>query len=123
MNYLLKGELGFQGFIMSDWSAQHAGIATAFTGLDMSMPGDTVFNSGRSYWGSNLTIALLNGTVPEWRLDDMVTRIMSAFFFVGRDKTRTDINFDAWTLDTFGNENFFAKEGFTKINDHVNVRA
>ena len=37
-NYILKGELGFQGFIMSDWSAQHSGVASAFAGLDMTMP-------------------------------------------------------------------------------------
>lgn len=34
LNYLLKGELGFQGFVMSDWAAQHAGVSTALAGLD-----------------------------------------------------------------------------------------
>ena len=51
-NYLLKEELGFQGFIMSDWSAQHAGVSTALAGLDMTMPGDEGFDSGTSYWVS-----------------------------------------------------------------------
>lgn len=37
-NYILKGELGFQGFIMSDWDAQHSGVASTFAGLDMTMP-------------------------------------------------------------------------------------
>lgn len=50
MNYLLKGELGFQGFVMSDWAAQHAGVSTALAGLDMAMPGDVLFDSGTSYW-------------------------------------------------------------------------
>jgi len=49
-NYILKNELGFQGFIMSDWSAQHAGVATALAGLDMTMPGDVGFDSATSYW-------------------------------------------------------------------------
>lgn len=31
------------------------------------MPGDEGFDSGNSYFGGNLTIAVLNGTVPEWR--------------------------------------------------------
>ena len=44
-NYLLKGELDFQGFIVSDWAAQLAGVSTALAGLDMTMPGDTKFNS------------------------------------------------------------------------------
>jgi beta-glucosidase len=70
MNHILKGELGFQGFIMSDWQAQHAGVATSLAGLDMTMPGDTVFSTGRSYWGANLTLAVLNGTIPSWRIDE-----------------------------------------------------
>ena len=37
LNHLLKTELNFQGFVMSDWSAQHTGVASALAGLDMSM--------------------------------------------------------------------------------------
>lgn len=55
LNGILKGELGFQGFVMSDWQAQHAGVASAVAGLDMSMPGDTQFNTGLSFWGTNLS--------------------------------------------------------------------
>ena len=122
INYLLKGELGFQGFLMSDWGAQHSGVSSALAGLDMTMPGDTTFNSGQSYWGANLTIAILNGTIPQWRLDDMVTRIIAAWYYVGRDNTSIPINFDSWTLDTFGNEHFYAKTGYSLINEHVDVR-
>jgi beta-glucosidase len=39
-NHLLKNELGFEGFIMADWGAQHSGVSTAAAGLDMTMPGD-----------------------------------------------------------------------------------
>ena len=38
LNGLLKTELGFQGFVVSDWFAQHAGYASALAGLDMAMP-------------------------------------------------------------------------------------
>ena len=122
LNYLLKGELGFQGFVMSDWQAQRSGVSTALAGLDMTMPGDTLFNSGQSYWGANLTVAVLNGTVPQWRVDDMCVRIMAAWYYVGRGNNSVPINFDSWTLDTFGNEYFFAKEGYGLINEHVDVR-
>lgn len=122
LNYLLKGELGFQGFIMSDWQAQHSGVASAYAGLDMSMPGDTLFDTNKTFWGTNLTIAVVNGTLPEWRLDDMVTRIMSAYFFVGRDKTRIPVNFNAWTTDTYGYEHAIAQENYGLINQHVDVR-
>ena len=122
LNYLLKGELDFQGFVLSDWQAQHAGVSTALAGMDMSMPGDTMFNSGASYWGANLTVSILNGTVPRWRLDDMATRIIAAWYYVGRDTAAVPINFDSWTTDTFGYEHFFVGEGYGLINEHVDVR-
>ena len=34
-NGLLKTELGFQGYIMSDWGATHSGVASIENGLDM----------------------------------------------------------------------------------------
>ena len=122
LNGILKGELDFQGFIMSDWSAQHSGVGSALAGLDMTMPGDVTFDSGTSYWGPNLTVAVLNGTIPQWRLDDMVTRIIAAWYYVGRDKAQIPINFDSWSQETYGPENFLANMGFTTINEHVDVR-
>jgi len=89
----------------------------------MTMPGDENFDSGNSYWGANLTIAVLNGTVPEWRLDDMAVRIVTAWYLVGRDTRQVPVNFDSWTLDTYGYRNFVAKEGYGLINEHVDVRA
>lgn len=35
MNGLLKNELGFPGFVLSDWQAQHSGVASSLAGLDM----------------------------------------------------------------------------------------
>lgn len=67
LNGLLKDELGFQGYVMSDWFAQHGGIASANAGLDMVMPLTTL-------WGDNLTNAISNGSMNVSRLDDMATR-------------------------------------------------
>jgi beta-glucosidase len=122
-NYLLKGELGFQGFILSDWDAQHSGVASTLAGLDMTMPGDTDFNSGLSFWGTNLTISILNGTVPQWRLDDAAVRIMTAYYFTGRDQGTPEINFHSWSSDTYGYAHPFAEEGYGLINEHVDVRS
>jgi beta-glucosidase len=108
---------------MSDWAAQHAGVATSLAGLDMTMPGDTGFDSGYSFWGANLTIAVLNGTVPEWRLDDMATRIMAAYYYVGRDTHQVPVNFNSWSRDIFGYQHAFAKTGYGQINFQVDVRA
>ncbi|KAL7787358.1 glycoside hydrolase family 3 protein [Trichoderma afarasin] len=77
MNGILKTELGFEGFVMLDWDAQHD-IQSANAGLDMVMP------LGGS-WGKNLTDAIANGTVPEDRVTDMATRIIAAWYLVGQD--------------------------------------
>lgn len=122
LNKLLKGELGFQGFVMSDWAAQHSGVSSALAGLDMTMPGDEGFDSGNSFWGANLTVAVLNGTVPEWRIDDMATRIMAAWYYVGRgDNNPPAPNFSAWTLNTNGPRFYESGTGQQVINEHVNV--
>ncbi|KAI6291423.1 hypothetical protein MCOR34_010176 [Pyricularia oryzae] len=79
-NGLLKTELGFQGFVVSDWYAQHAGVGTALAGMDMVMP------SGIPMWDKHLVEAVNNGSVPEVRLDDMVTRILSNWYKFNQDK-------------------------------------
>ncbi|KAF2212919.1 glycoside hydrolase family 3 protein [Cercospora zeae-maydis SCOH1-5] len=125
-NYVLKNELGFQGFILSDWQATHSGVSSILAGLDMSMPGDIVFNDGLSYFGPNLTIAVLNGTVPQWRLDDMVVRVLAGWYYVDGDSEENNkpINFNSWTKDTFGSVHRYAgpQYGYEQINDHVDVR-
>jgi beta-glucosidase len=86
------------------------------------LQGDTAFDSGLSFWGTNLTLSVLNGTVPEWRLDDQVTRIMAAYYYVGRDKNSVPVNFNSWSRATYGNVHAYAKTGYGLINQHVDVR-
>jgi hypothetical protein len=86
MNGWLKDELGFQGFVQSDWLAQRSGVASALAGLDVSMPGDgLLWMNGESLWGPQLSIAVLNGSLPVQRLDDMVTRVVAAWYQMGQD--------------------------------------
>ncbi|THW11878.1 putative glycosyl hydrolase [Aureobasidium pullulans] len=74
MNGLFKGELGFEGFIVSDWGAQHSGVASADAGLDMAMPSS-------AYWmNGNLSQAVTNGSLASTRLDDMATRIVASWY-------------------------------------------
>lgn len=77
-NGILKTELGFQGAITSDWSAMHAGVASANAGMDMVMPNSDL-------WGANLTAAVNNGSVTEDRISDMATRIMAGYYKLGQD--------------------------------------
>lgn len=72
MNGLLKTELGFQGFVMSDFKGQKTGIASALAGMDMTMP------LAAPYWGPRLLEAVRNGSVPESQIENMATRIVAA---------------------------------------------
>ncbi|KAI9821322.1 MAG: hypothetical protein M1827_004058 [Pycnora praestabilis] len=126
LNDILKGEMGFQGFIVSDDGSQHSGVLSALAGMDMTILGETSPNGveglGISFWGPNLTEAVLNGSVPEWRLDDMTTRIMAAYFQLGQDVDFPELNFAQGDLSTYGYEYPMAMANFTQINEHVDVR-
>lgn len=75
LNGILKDELGFQGYVVTDWEAQHSGVASTLAGLDMTMP------TPKDYWGYNLGVSIKNGSVSESRLDDMATRLASCQIF------------------------------------------
>lgn len=117
-NGLLKGELGFEGYVMSDWGAVHSGVASIEAGLDMNMvslgaisdhgksmyifaaytdfpplqPGGLgaygfTFGEGSgSFFGGNITRGVNNGTIETGRLDDMILRIMTPYYWLGQDK-------------------------------------
>ncbi|KAM3514289.1 hypothetical protein MY11210_002079 [Beauveria gryllotalpidicola] len=78
LNGLLKTELGFQGFVVSDWGAQHA-FSDAPNGLDMGMPNSDPF------WGAHLVNAVKNGTLAESRVTDMAMRIIASWYQLKQD--------------------------------------
>ncbi|KAI0125325.1 glycosyl hydrolase family 3 N terminal domain-containing protein [Xylariales sp. AK1849] len=128
LNGILKDEMGFQGFVMSDWLAQRGGVSSALAGLDMTMPGDGLFwADGKSLWGPELTKSVLNGSVPLERLNDMVTRIVAAWYQFGQDDTtRFDPdgpNFSSWTNEEYGVEAPGSPTDQEKVtvNEFVNV--
>ena len=124
-NDILKGELGFQGFIVSDDGSQFAGVLSALAGMDMTILGDIGPNGiggfGASYFGANLTQSVLNGSVPEYRLDDMATRVMASYFYLGQDQDFPELNFAQGNLNTYGYLYLKSELDFTQINQHVNV--
>ncbi|KAJ5573564.1 CAZyme family GH3 [Penicillium hispanicum] len=97
LNGLMKDELGFRGYIMSDWNAQHTTVNSALAGLDMTMPGSD-FNSppGSIFWGPHLVEAVTNGSVPRSRLDDMATRILAAWYLLDQDSGYPEVAFSSW---------------------------
>lgn len=105
LNRILKEELGFQGFIQSDWQATMSGVPSALAGLDMTMPGDITFGSGNSYFGGNLTEAVKNGSVPLSRVNDMATRIFASWYKLGQENNypTVGVNFVNYTDAPFRN--------------------
>lgn len=121
--------MGFQGFVQSDWLAQRSGVASALSGLDVTMPGDgLVWAAGKSLWGSELAKAVLNGSLPISRFDDMVTRVVATWFQLGQDdKSKFDRkgpNFSSWTNNKMGLINHGSPDDKdTKVvNQFVNVQ-
>ncbi|KAH8903664.1 beta-glucosidase 1 [Coniochaeta sp. PMI_546] len=78
LNGILKTELGFEGFVVSDWDAQHSGVASANAGLDVVMP-------GVGYWGPRLVEAVNNGSVSEVRINDMAVRLLAAWHLLHQE--------------------------------------
>jgi len=76
LNEVLKRDWGFQGFVLSDWEGTHSTAKAALAGLDMEQP-------GTHFFGPQLKQAVLDGQVPQARLDDMVHRIVRSMFATG----------------------------------------
>lgn len=77
------------------------------------MPGDGLrWADGDSLWGAQLTLAVLNGTVPMSRLNDMALRVVAAWYQLGQDDESRfpsappigngGPNFSSWTNDEEG---------------------
>ncbi|WP_150251152.1 beta-glucosidase family protein [Nocardiopsis deserti] len=77
---LLKEELGFDGVVVSDWTAARSTAPSANAGLDLVMPGP----SGPWAEGDALLEAVRSGQVPETVIDDKVVRLLRLASRVGR---------------------------------------
>ncbi|MFT4137240.1 glycoside hydrolase family 3 protein [Microbacterium sp.] len=74
---LLRDELDFRGWIMSDYGANHSTAAAANAGLDQEQP-----NEG--HWGSQLLAAVQSGEVAESVIDEKVRRILRPLVGMGQ---------------------------------------
>lgn len=83
---ILKEELAFPGYVVSDWYATHGTASHANAGLDIEMPGNVSAVAGPSYFGDLLLKAVKDGQVSESRLDEMAERVMTPYFLLGQDK-------------------------------------
>ncbi len=102
---ILKGELGFQGFLISDYNAigqitndYKTAIGISINaGMDMAMEP----NNYRGFI-SNLTALVKDGTVPMSRIDDAVTRILRVKFALGLMDPKRSVMTDRTLEKDFG---------------------
>ncbi|WP_254546930.1 beta-glucosidase [Halomarina pelagica] len=115
---VLKGEWGFEGYVVSDWYGLESTVGAANAGLDLEMPGvpvtelhgpadgdgpteaeedadvaslDGIPDGTRAgFFGEPLADAIDDGAVPADRLDDMVRRILGQLARVGLLDGRRD---------------------------------
>ena len=81
LNDVLKGDWGFDGFVLSDAFATQSSVASALAGLDQEQPGQYMFGG---IWASeSLATAVQNGDLPLSRLDNMVHRILRSMYAAG----------------------------------------
>ncbi len=76
LNDILKQQLGFKGWVMSDFEATHSTVEAANAGLDQEMP-------SAKYFGNHLLESIQTGQVSLATLDDKVHRILRTMFALG----------------------------------------
>jgi beta-glucosidase len=69
-NGVLRGEWGFDGVLVSDWTGARDTVGCALGGLDLVMPGPV------TVYGENLIAAVRAGTVPEQMVDTAARRML-----------------------------------------------
>ncbi len=75
---VLRGEWGFEGYVISDWWGTKSTAASANAGLDLEMPGPGV------YFGASLLKAVQDGDVTEATIDSKVRALIETMQRAGR---------------------------------------
>ena len=90
---VLRGEWGFEGYVMSDWGAVSDRVAGVKAGLDLEMPASGGFNDRK------IVEAVRSGKLDEAVVDQAVERILNIVYrFVEHAKPETPWDKDAQHL-------------------------
>jgi beta-glucosidase len=81
LDRVLKHDLHYPGYVMSDWGAVHGAAKSALAGLDQESAGETF--DKQAYFDKPLRAAVASGEVPQSRIDDMARRILRSLFAAG----------------------------------------
>ncbi|MCL6545960.1 MAG: glycoside hydrolase family 3 C-terminal domain-containing protein [Bryobacteraceae bacterium] len=75
LNRWLRQEMGFEGFVTSDWGAVYGPDALA-AGTDLEMPGREIAGRGGPYFSEALKAAIEKGEIPLSAVDQALSRIL-----------------------------------------------
>ncbi len=94
---VLRGQLGFNGVVISDWDAVHSCIPSAKAGLDLEMPGPPM------YFGDSLLLAVKDKKIPESMIDNKVMNILRLILRLGlmddtKEQPKGELGTDAHRL-------------------------
>jgi len=81
LNHVLKGEWGFQGLVVSDWSGTHSTAGAVLHGLDLEMGTELPYDD--FYLAKPFLAGIRRGEFPVALLDDKVRRNLREMFAVG----------------------------------------
>ena len=79
LNQVLKRDLGFKGFVITDWSGAKDTLKAANGGCDLSMPGKPTSPFSKEA----LMDVVKSGAVQESTINDKVRRLLRAAYFCG----------------------------------------
>ena len=74
---ILRGEWGFEGFVVTDWYSNGSAVGSATAGVDLEMPGPA------RWFGPALATAVRDGAVDEALVDDQVRRLLGVLERLG----------------------------------------
>ncbi|MEV4168981.1 glycoside hydrolase family 3 C-terminal domain-containing protein [Nonomuraea sp. NPDC049709] len=109
---VLKGEWGFDGCVVSDWTAVRSTEAAALGGTDVAMPGP------KGPWGDRLEAAVREGRVPESAVDDRVRRVLRLAERVGALRGARERPVEMAAVDGVALAREVATRGFTLLTNH-----
>ena len=78
LDSVLREEWGFDGLVVSDWTAVRSTVQAANAGTDLAMPGPNRF------WGAPLVAAVEDGQVSPDTIDDKLERLLRLAWRVGK---------------------------------------
>lgn len=115
-NTVLRDMWGFDGVVMSDWSATYDGVEAANGGLDLEMPRAKFMNR------EVLIPAIKEGKVSEKTIDDKVRRILHMIFTYGLfDNKQHDPSIPMDNPDGAATALALAREGIVLLKNEENL--